>query len=414
MIHELETTEYEKAWPLFRVMDHHLATQALLAGMLPGAVYVDDPSAPRAVLARVGHRLFLVGFERNDRFNEGLRRLFLETLYPQARAAGRVEFVLYYEPGRWERAIERILEGKFPMQDARHYYAFKELRHDWRTRVPPGFALRPVNRALLEGEPLGNLDSLVEEVLSEGPSVEHYLAHRFGFCVASRDEIAGWCLSENNWEDRCEVGIETSERYRRRGIATVTASALIEHALAQGVTTVGWHCYASNEESIATARTVGFEKVVEYPVTFAWFDEVANLAVNGNMHFWQGQYREALVWYERAFQAGQAPVWAYVNAASAKSLLGEREAAFRCLRQAIERGFDDVVRLKKSEHLKALHDSAEWKALVDRLEGEARPGGALGSRARVQPGAEEAKPCGLWDGPQKGSALGLGQPGHRR
>jgi tetratricopeptide (TPR) repeat protein len=375
MIHELETTEYEKAWPLFRGMDHHLATQALLAGVLPGAVYVDDRSAPRAAMARVGCRFFLVGFERNDGFNEGLRRLFLETIYPQAQAAGRVEFVLYYEPDHWEREIERFLEGKFPMQDARHYYAFKELRHDWRTRVPPGFAVRPVDRALLEGEPLGNLDSLVEEVLSEGASVEHYLAHRFGSCVTSQDEIVGWCLSENNWKDRCEVGIETTEGHRRRGIATVAASALIEHALAQGVTTVGWHCYASNEGSIATALTVGFEKVLEYPVTFAWFDEVANLAVNGNMRFWQGQYREALAWYERAFQAGETPIWAYVNAASANSLLGEKEAAFRCLRQAIKGGFDDVERLKSSEHLQALHDTAEWQALVGRLEGEARAGG---------------------------------------
>jgi RimJ/RimL family protein N-acetyltransferase len=368
MIHQLEATEYEKAWPLFRGMDHHLATQALLAGILPGAVYVDNPAAPRSAVARVGYRFFLVGFEGNDAFNEGLRRLFLETIYPQARAAGRVEFVLYYERDRWEREIERILEGKFPMQDARHYYVFRELQHDWQARIPPGFALRPVDRALLEGERLGNIDPLVEEVLSEGASVEHYLAHRFGFCVASRDEIAGWCLSENNWEDRCEVGIGTFEGYRRQGIATITASALIEHALARGVTTVGWHCYASNEASIATARTVGFEKVLEYLVYFAWFDEVANLAVNGNMRFWQGQYREALAWYERAFGAGEAPVWSYVNAAGASSLLGEREAAFACLRQAIERGFDDVERLKSSPHLEALHGTAEWRELVDRLE----------------------------------------------
>jgi RimJ/RimL family protein N-acetyltransferase len=368
MIHQLETSEYSKAWPLFEAMDYHLATQALLAGILPGAVYVDDRSAPRSALARVGFRFFLVGFEGNDRFNEGLRRLFLETIYPQAQAAGRVEFVLYYEPGRWEREIEGILEGKFPMQDTRHYYAFRELRHDWRARVPPGFAVRPVDRVLLEGERLGNLDPLVEEVLSEGASVEHYRTHRFGFCVASQDEIAGWCLSENNWQDRCEVGIGTFEGYRRRGIATITASALIEDALARGLTTVGWHCYASNEASMATAQTVGFEKASEYPVYFAWFDEVANLAVNGNMRFWQGQHREALTWYERAFGAERAPVWAYVNAAGANSLLGEREAAFRCLRQAIERGFDDVERLKNSPHLKALHGTAEWQALIAGLE----------------------------------------------
>jgi RimJ/RimL family protein N-acetyltransferase len=44
------------------------------------------------------------------------------------------------------------------------------------------------------------------------------------------------------------------------------ASALIEHALSQGVFKIGWHCYAHNEASVATARKVGFEKVQDYVV----------------------------------------------------------------------------------------------------------------------------------------------------
>lgn len=61
-------------------------------------------------------------------------------------------------------------------------------------------------------------------------------------------------------------------------MATLTASALVEHALSSGITQIGWHCWANNDGSIATARKVGFEKAKEHPVYFAWFREIRDLA----------------------------------------------------------------------------------------------------------------------------------------
>jgi RimJ/RimL family protein N-acetyltransferase len=108
---------------------------------------------------------------------------------------------------------------------------------------------------------------------SERPAVADFLEKSFGVVAIHGDELAGWCTSEYNSGNRCEVGIGTLEPYQRRGLATVMGSALVEHALWRGITHIGWHCWASNTLSIATALKIGFQKVGEYSTYIAWFDK---------------------------------------------------------------------------------------------------------------------------------------------
>jgi len=352
---------------LFAEMPMHLAPQAVTGGTAPGVVYLDDPSQPRSALLRAGYRFYLAGEPRNDQFNEALRRLFAEVIYPQAHPAGEVAYSLHYPSAGWEREIEAILQGKHPLREAHRHYALTRLRHDWRALLPAGFAVRAVDDVLLREEGLGSLDALREEMVSECPSVEYFVAHRFGRCITHGDELAGWCLSEYNCADACEVGIETRPAYRRRGLATVAASALVEQALSRGMARVGWHCHARNEASSATALKVGFELSAEYTTYFAWFDEVANLAVNGNQRLWQRDYKGALAWYRRAFAAGDPPAWAWLRAAEASSLLGEVDAALGYLQGALERGFADAAYLREAPALAAARESAGWAPLLRRL-----------------------------------------------
>ena len=367
-LHQLEFEQYDTVSPLLQDLDFHLAIEAVLRGIVPGEVYVDDPAAPRSALVRVENRFYLGGSPQNGGFNQGLRGLFIEEIYPQARAGDELMFVLYYPSPGWEARIIDLLGDKHPLRDMRQYYACSEPAVDWRSVIEPGFVLRPVDRELLESDRLTNIDELRDEVRSESPTIEHYLSHRFGFCLLDEDVITGWCLSEYNTADRCEVGIETVDGYRRRGVATVTAAALVEHAIAHGIRQVGWHCWESNVASAATALSAGFEKIKDYPVLFAWFDPVANLAVNGNMVFQDERYVEALGWYERAIDAGEAPGWAYWNAASASAMAGRTEAALDYLRQALEKGVGDLESARSSKYLSSLHDTGGWRALVEELD----------------------------------------------
>jgi tetratricopeptide (TPR) repeat protein len=95
---------------------------------------------------------------------------------------------------------------------------------------------------------------------------------------------------------------------------------------------------------------------------------VANLAVNGNMAFRDEAYDTALDWYERAFRAGDAPGWAYWNAAAASAMEGRTETAFDYLRQALNAGVGDLESVTSSKYLRSLEDTPGWKALIERLE----------------------------------------------
>ena len=76
------------------------------------------------------------------------------------------------------------------------------------------------------------MEQLREEMCSERPSVEDFLARSFGVCLVDeeQDALAGWCLSEYNCGDRCEVGIEVDEAYQRHGLGTLLARALCQEA----------------------------------------------------------------------------------------------------------------------------------------------------------------------------------------
>ena len=271
----LAPTGYDKVRPLFQSLDHHLAVSAILENSAPAAVYVDDPARPAAAFTWTGYRYFLAGSPQQTEFNQQVGALLAGTIAPQALASGREMAELKTGSSEWEASIRNtILPGHELIRGQRQYLRFAALRHDWRKRLPSGFRLDFVTADLLARTDLAHLDDLREELCSERLSVEDFLARSFGL-VAINDQdasLAGWCTSEYNSDNRCEVGIGVLEPYQRRGLATAMGSAFVEHALNCGVTQIGWHCWARNLPSVATALAIGYEKVCDYTTLIVRFD----------------------------------------------------------------------------------------------------------------------------------------------
>jgi GNAT superfamily N-acetyltransferase len=347
-------------------MHYNLAVQAILAGSVQAKIYVDNADHPRVALTWHGGRVFLAGLPGDHAFSEHLPHLLAE-LAPASDV-----FVLYYEPAdAWEATLDGLLANLDPIRAGREYYALDlpaGMAGAAQPALPEGFSLRYVDEGLLADETLGNRDDLIGELCSERDSVSDFLEKSFGYCLLHGNDVAGWCLSEYNTGSRCDIGIATFEPHRRQGLATAMGLALLDHAASQGFTQIGWHCYASNVASAATAHKLGFSRRVEYPVRLAYFDVTTNHAVHGNIAFQQGEYDEAGTRYKEAMAPGEAPVWVYWNAACASALLGHRTAALEYLDQAIDRGFDDRERLLASEHLTSLHDTEGWQDLKRRLQ----------------------------------------------
>ena len=177
---KLEAREYILAKSVLQPLDIHLAVEALLEGSSPGEIYVDDRQEPRSAFAWTMGRYFLSGASDNDGFNLAVKARFDERIYPESLERGVDGFTLYYEPEGWGDVIkEVILRDKHPVEDRRQYYRFKKLKHDWRAMVAEGFSVLAVDRSLLEGKTLENLDDLKAEMQSERPSVEAFLEESF-------------------------------------------------------------------------------------------------------------------------------------------------------------------------------------------------------------------------------------------
>lgn len=141
-IYRLAEADFEKVRQLFAQLDAHLAPQAVIAGVAPGTIYVDDSAEPCAAFLHVQQRFYLAGDPQCSDFNEGLHCLFDDVIFPEAPETGQEAFVLIYVSG-WEAAIETvILRDKFPLPDQRHTYIFRDanLKIDWRSLLKPGDA----------------------------------------------------------------------------------------------------------------------------------------------------------------------------------------------------------------------------------------------------------------------------------
>ncbi len=166
--------------------------------------------------------------------------------------------------------------------------------------------------------------------------------------------IANWCMADCVVGHRAEVGVQTDERYRRRGLAKRVVAAAVEHCLAHEVTHIGWHCGSANLASAATATAVGFREVRQHPYVNGWINHFEGVLVHGNQCLVRQQYGAAAEWYERAFaevNAGTEEVQRsaivrtrrdratyHYKAACAWSQAGDTEAASRNLEKALEHG----------------------------------------------------------------------------
>lgn len=269
MLYKIHPSQLSQFPALLAPLDEHLCVTALVQGTSTGQVYLDDPRSPQALFIDMGVRLFLSGAPRRPEFLIQLNTLLHHTV-PQDKAAGRDAFILHATTG-WVEHIPAILAGLDPHEYPRQYYELTTAPGDWRPVLPAGFTMLPVNRDLLQ-RGYANTIELRQEMCSERPSVEDFLARSFGFCVLHQNALVAWCLSEYNSAERCEVGIATHPDFQRRGLGLAVALAMAEHAFAHGCRRIGWHCWKNNRPSALLAERAGYHLAAEAPVWVCFWD----------------------------------------------------------------------------------------------------------------------------------------------
>jgi RimJ/RimL family protein N-acetyltransferase len=254
-------------------LEYHLTSAAVLGGNSPGRVFVDDPATPRTAFMFSPEGCYLVGNPDNDAFNRALNEaIHAGKAFDEADA---LFFVCH--PESWQEQLRVVLHPRLPIEMARYHYVCCELKYDWRVDVPDGFTEHRIDERLLSRPRLRIPDHVTGWMKNNWGSVADFLQRGFG-CVTIHDgEVVSWSLADCVSGDACEIGIRTLPAYRRRGLATITAAAAVDHALSNGFSMVGWHCAEDNLGSIGTAEKAGFERERDYTMYGVFLDEAEHL-----------------------------------------------------------------------------------------------------------------------------------------
>lgn len=358
---ELEKSGYPSALALFRNSRHHMKLTALKEGRIEARVFA-DALEPSLACVLYKNKLLAASALPARSLAAMLKPFLLEEAYEKRMGCGAVEAHVFWDGAHVCEAALSALADKCPARTVHAYYELGDAARCKDASAPEGYVLRDVDGALLR-EGLLRTDELREEMRSERVSEEAFLRESFGVCAVSGGELAGWCLSEYNCSEGCEVGIAVGEGHRRRGIALAMVAEFARELARRGGGRIGWHCYSSNAASSATALSAGFEKKLEYGEILCFFDEALQYAVNGNLLDGAGDYAGAVEWYARAVALPAAPLWAWVRLAMAQVSLGRFGEAIAALRAAIEGGFNGWNWLRMEPRLEPLRGEDDWKQL---------------------------------------------------
>jgi RimJ/RimL family protein N-acetyltransferase len=371
MFTELRVDQYKRARDLFKGMDHSLSIHALIEGNNPGRLFVDDVDEPHTALALTVEGYLLAGEDGNPATNEALRRLFAEQIFSGKVFVGDEScMVLAVDPDTWEARLPEIIPTHQADKLPRYLYLCKEVKLDWRNRVPKGYSVRRIDRALVEDPDLAFTGAIEEWVPlgDEWGSVDNFLENGVGFCVVHGKEIVARCQADCRAGDRIDVGIITDPAHRRRGLASIVAAATAEYCLGHGFITVGWHCNHDNVGSWKTAEKAGFERAREYSYYYYIYDVADQLSQLGWSCFKRGEYRATADYYEQVFALREEhPHYYYNCAAEAWGALGNGEMALKYLRLAAEKGWAALEHTRKVERLQLLHGTPEWEQVLARI-----------------------------------------------
>ena len=274
MIWELPRSQFERARPLFQGPHLELVADAVVAGNARARIWVDDSRRPRrAFLWDRAHCYYLAGDPENDRFNSNVEELMAQEVVPEAMKRGLLIYKVHYTQDGGLDKVQRIFRDESLAEIPRSFYVFEAPRNaDWRGKTPSGYRLQRINEALLRSANLRGADGLIHEIESCWYSLDDFLKNGFGYTLVNEDEITCRCTAEYVSPGNCGIGVQTAEEYRRRGFATLTASAFVDYCVSHGMIP-HWDSWTANLPSIAVARKVGFRRLLDYSACLGRFGE---------------------------------------------------------------------------------------------------------------------------------------------
>ena len=286
IIQPLPIAPASKIGPLFeRLAESQPMCTAVLEGIYPGRVYVDDLAQPRTALLITyiqseahGMWCFLAGEPANDAFNRSLNAAVFSR---RIIAKNTPILLLTCDPDDWGGQMGAVVAPRPPIWIARYHFISHQIGFDWRAALPPSFTVERMNEDLRKLPGL-QLPEDVAATLSKWQEMSDPRFMDFGFVILDRTGpqlvIASWATVDFIAAGAGDLGFFTQPDYRRGSLGTIGASAALEHAFACGLRQVNWTCDAHNPGSTRTAEKLGLERIEDYQQAVLIMDEKSHMA----------------------------------------------------------------------------------------------------------------------------------------
>ena len=276
----LPPEEYEQVWPLVSSVEFAtLSFTPVLKGVMEGCVFLSAFSPKVSYISNAYGMSLLCGAAPATLPEEHLRS-FTDWLRAHifSRKRTYMEWLQAYPNNEWKEIFDKAFPSLLPTFDpertSHDSFALCErinyrynLEHSLpaaSAAIPEGLVLSPL---LLEHFP--HLDGAVVPMhfwksdtwATKGGAGFLLSAKSDG--TASAGQPVSWSFSSGVTENQLELGIETVEAFRGKGLARLVCDRLLVYCAERGLDPI-WCCRKSNVGSMRLAEALGFRKI-DYP-----------------------------------------------------------------------------------------------------------------------------------------------------
>jgi RimJ/RimL family protein N-acetyltransferase len=265
---ELKPHQFSTVFPMFSQTHYGGLVAGTLEGGHPGRVFVDNVEKPQVglVCTKVGY-YFLAGDHRCSDASQSLSQLVRDELAPQQiKCLDDPQILIFFHQSGWKEPLLQAFADLKPIVINKKRMVLEnnaeENTKNWRKQIPEGMRILPVTIELLEQHPE---EARVIELF--WGSLKQFEESSLGYWLLDGDIIASSCEAVFVGAREAEISISTPLGYRRRGLARITGSALIETCRKRGLNPI-WGCWPENLPSVALARSLGFIDDKEQEIVF--------------------------------------------------------------------------------------------------------------------------------------------------
>lgn len=242
MIYELSKDLRKSLIPMFDGMDSTIILSCLQGHM--GSAWVDDLENPTVAQVTVGIFVFFAGNPNTKTAEELLYNLSDYNL-------------VIVNTDEWKGRIETVHNGsieKFPRYNFTKNPEHLSKGHLQKllSPLPAGYELKKIDATIAKES---SLHELSEDFIAQFNSIDDFISRGVGFVVLNEGQVVCGATSFSIYDEGIEIEIATHPQHRRKGLATITASALILDCLDRGIYP-SWD--GANNESVKLAEKLGY------------------------------------------------------------------------------------------------------------------------------------------------------------